>query len=153
MPMRQLLFCGLAAMISMAASAQEQNQLAAQGGGPLPEPTNVPATLGGTPPANPFVQGASGVFSRTVFQTDEDPNFTITIRDYSFPPDGQTHTVTLPAAALLHLRGQLSEIGLAGQQVKLTAGARMVLPAGAPVAVTNTGEQAVVVRAVILEAK
>lgn len=151
--MRRLLFCGLAALMSIAASAQDQEQLAAEGGGPLPEPTNLPATLGGTPPPNPFVQEASGVFSRVVFETDEDPNFTITIRDYSFPPDGQPHNVTLPAAALLQLRGQLPEIGLAGQQVKLTAGARTVLPAGAGLTVTNTGEQAAVVRAVILEAK
>lgn len=151
--MRKLICCGFAAIISTTAWAQDQDQLAAEGGGPLPEPTNIPATLGGTPPPNSFVQEASGVFSRTVFETDEDPNFKITIRDYSFPPDGQAHTVTLPAAALVQLRGQLPEISVAGEKLALTDGARTVLAAGAPLAATNTGEQAAVLRSVIVETK
>jgi hypothetical protein len=55
------------------------------------------------PTANQFRPDPSGGFSRTVFETDESPDFKITIRDFSFPPDKQTHAVTLPAAAFIHL--------------------------------------------------
>jgi hypothetical protein len=50
----------------------------------------MPAALGGTPPLHP-----SGGFSRTIFETVEDPDFKLIIRDFSFPPDRQTHAVTL----------------------------------------------------------
>jgi quercetin dioxygenase-like cupin family protein len=125
--MRWLHVCGVAAMISVAALIQgwaQDDELAAEGRGLLPEPTDIPATLGGTPPAHPFVIEPSGVFSRTVFQTDEDPNFKITIVDYSFPPDGQAHAITLASGALLHLRDELPEIGIAGERLALTSGAR-----------------------------
>lgn len=151
--MRWLLACGFAAMISVAAWAQDEEQLAAEGRGLLPDATDIPATLGGTPPEHPFVIEPSGVFSRTVFQTDEDPSFRITICDYSFPPDGQAHAVTLASGALLHLRDQLPEIAVAGERLALTSGARTTVPAGVPISVTNTGAQAAVVRTVIVEAK
>jgi hypothetical protein len=61
----------------------------------LPAPTEMPAALGGTPPPHPFVSDPSGGFSRTIFETVEDPDFKLIIRDFSFPPDRQTHAVTL----------------------------------------------------------
>jgi quercetin dioxygenase-like cupin family protein len=119
----------------------------------LSPPAEMPATLGGAPPPHPFEPDPSGGFSRTIFETDEDPNFKLIIRDFSFPPDRQTHTVTLPSAAFLHILGGQGEISIAKQRLALTAGARTAVPAGAPLDVVNKGEHAVVVRALIVEAK
>src|ERR1700751_1920460 len=102
----------VAVLIALAPCAgfAQDNQLAAEGRGLLPEPASPPETLGGVPPPNPFQADPSGIFSRTVFETNEDPNFKLTIRDYSFPPANQAHTLTLPAAAVLHNRSPFGEI-------------------------------------------
>src|SRR5215469_11992641 len=134
------------------ACAQEM-RLAPEGRGLLPKPAEMPATLQGVPPPHPFTPDQSGGLSRTVFETDEDPNFKIVIRDFSFPPDKQPHSVTLPSAALLHLLDEPGEISIAKRRLVLTAGARTVVPAGAPIEVMNRSERAIVVRAFIVEAK
>lgn len=146
------LAAGLAAFLASAAMGQEP-QLAPEGRGLLPAPTAVPATLGGTPPAHPFEPDPSGGFSRIVFETDEDPNFKLVIRDYSFPPDQKTHTVTLPAAAVLHVRGETGEITVAKKPLALTEAARAAVPANAPIEVTNRGERDLVVRVITVEGK
>jgi quercetin dioxygenase-like cupin family protein len=131
----------------------QEPQLATEGRGLLPTPAEIPATLGGNPPPHPFVADPSGGFSRTLFETDEDPNFKIVIREFSFPPDRQTHTVTLPTGGLLHILAGQGEINIAKKPLALTAAARTPVPAGAPLDVVNNGEQPVVVRALIVEAK
>lgn len=135
-----------------AAWAQEP-QLAAEGRGLLSPPAEMPATLGGTPLEHPFVSDPSGGFSRTIFETDKDPNFKIVIRDFAFPPDRQTHTVTLPSGAFIHLLSGLGEISIAKQRSASTPVARTAVPPGAPIEVLNEGEHPVVIRALIVEAK
>ena len=145
------LVTSLAAM-AIAAYAQEP-QLAPEGRGLLPKPAETPAILGGTPPPHPFVLDPSGGFSRTVFETDEDPNFKITIRDFSFPPDRYTHTLSLPFAAFLHLLSGPGEISIAKKRLALTPTARTAVPANTVIEVVNNGEHGTVVRALIVEAK
>src|SRR5690242_16743990 len=83
----------------------QEPQLAPEGRGLLPRPAEIPATLNSIRPENPFVRDPSGEFSRTIFETDEDPNLKLVIRDFSFPPDRYTHTITLPSGAFLHILG------------------------------------------------
>ena len=152
--MRLLLrFTASLAMIGAIQAWAQEPQLAPEGRGLLPNPTEIPATLGGTPPPHPFEPDPSGGFSRTVFETDEDPNFKLVIRDFIFPPDKQPHTLTLPSAAFLHFLGEPGEISIAQQRSALTAVARTAVPAGAPIELVNNGEYPVVVRILILEAK
>jgi hypothetical protein len=151
--MRQLFAAAsLAAMASIAASAQEP-QLAPEGRGLLPKPAEIPATLGGVPPQHPFVPDSSGGFSRTIFETDEDPNFNLVVREFSFPPHRKSQTVTLPSVALLQLVSGTGEIIIANRRLASTPRARMAVPAGTPIEVVNSGEQHIVVRALIVEAK
>jgi hypothetical protein len=119
----------------------------------LPKAAETPTRLVGTPSAHAFEPDPSGGFSRTIFETDEHPNFKLVIRDFSFPPDRQPHTVTLPSSAVLHLLSGPGEINIAKQRLTLTPFARAVVPPGAPIDVVNRGEQPVVLRALILEAK
>jgi quercetin dioxygenase-like cupin family protein len=143
-------FAVLAASASVTAFAQEP-KLAREGRGLLPRP---PAETPVAPPtANQFQPDPSGGFSRTVFETDENPNFKIVIRDFSFPPDKQAHTVTLRSAAFLHLLSGPGEISIAKQRLALTPVARTSVPAGAPIELVNNGEYPVVVRAMVVEAK
>ena len=110
----------------------------------------MPAALRGTPQPHPFVTDG---FSRTVFETDGDPNFKIVIRDFSFLPDKQPHTVTLPSAAFVHLLSGPREIRVAKKPLELALGARTAVPAGTAIEVVNNGEYPVVVRALIVESK
>jgi hypothetical protein len=141
---------GVAAVASSAAFAQEP-KLAPEGRGLLPRP---PAATPEAPDAHRFSVGPSGVLSRTVFETDEDPNFRLIIRDFSFPPDKQPHTIALPSAAVLHLLSGKAEISVAKQRMGLTNLARTPpVPAGAPIEVVNSGESPVILRGLIVEAK
>jgi hypothetical protein len=142
----------LATICCIGAWAQEP-RLAAEGRGLLPVPATAPAGLQGAV-RHPFEPDPSGGFSRTIFETDEDPNFKIIIRDFSFPPDRQTYTITLPSAALFHfLTEPGGEINIAKQRLALTAPARTVVPAGEPVDILNKHDKHLVARAFILEAK
>jgi hypothetical protein len=71
------------------AFGQDAPQLAKPGVGLLPGPTQVPATLQGAPIEHPFVQDPSGGYSRIVFESDENPDFKIVIRDYAVSPPHQ----------------------------------------------------------------
>jgi hypothetical protein len=149
--------CGIVAtlisVLGNGTSGQDAPKLAREGVGLLPEPTETPATLGGTPPANPFVSDPSGGFSRIVFQTDESPDFKIIIRDYAILPDQQTHTLSLPSGALLHVLSGQGNVRVGQNRLELTTAARTMAPPGATLNVENSGKNPVVVRALILEAK
>jgi hypothetical protein len=142
---------GITASVSIACA--QEPRLAAEGRGLLAVPSDMPAALGGLPPPHPFEPDPAGGFSRTIFETDQDPNFKLVIRDFSFPPDRQTHTITLASAAILELLGEPSEISIAKERLPLTAASRTVIAAGAPMEVVNNGEHAVVVRALVVTAK
>src|SRR6516165_2316326 len=144
--MRKLLViaAGVAAVASSAAFAQEP-KLAPEGRGLLPRP---PAATREAPDAHRFSVGSSGVLSRMVFETDEDPNFRLI-----FPPDKQPRTITLPSAAFLHVLSGKGAISVAKQTVELTPLARTpAIPAGAPIEVVNSGEYPVVLRGLVVEA-
>jgi hypothetical protein len=152
--MRLLLrFATSLAMIGCIQASAQEPQLAPEGRGLLPRQAEFPATLGGAWPPHAFEPDASGGFSRTVFETDEDPRFKLVIREFSFPPDRKPHTLALPSTAFLHLLSGPGEINIAGQRLMLAPVARTAVPAAAPIEVLNSGEQPMVVRALIVEAK
>jgi quercetin dioxygenase-like cupin family protein len=150
--MRKLLVitAGVAAVVSSATFAQEQ-KLAPEGRGLLPRP---PAVTREAPHTKRFSVGPSGVLSRTIFETDEDPNFRLIFQDFSFPPDKQPRTVTLPSAAFLHVLSGKGEISVAKQMVELSPLARTpAIPAGTPIEVVNSGDYPMVLRGLLVEAK
>lgn len=137
--------------VALTTAFAEEPKLAPEGRGLLPRPTE--RTTEGPTPAHSFRPDPSGGFSRTIFETDENPDFRLVIRDFAFPPDKQPHTVTLRSAAFLHLLSGPGQISIAKQRMALTPAARTSVPAGAPIEVVNNGEYPVVVRALIVEAK
>jgi hypothetical protein len=148
---------GPAAIVGIAMStgtACAQNpKLAPEGRGELAQPAEAPAKLGGVSPSHVFAPDASGAFSRTIFVTSEDPDFTITIRDYSFPPDKQKHTIVLPSGAFAYWISGSGDMTVAKNRMDLSSIARASLPANAPIEVTNNGEEPIVVRMLIVEVK
>jgi hypothetical protein len=154
---RIALVCGVAAIVGIAVWGEgawaRDSRLAPEGRGLLPKPAKMPSTLGGVPPAYPFRPDPSGGFSRTIFATDEDADFKVVIRDFSFPPDGRSHTITFPSAAIVHRLSGFGVVSVSNQQLVLTPRARTAVPASAPIKVTNSGNESVVIRALIVEAK
>lgn len=150
--MRKLLViaAGVAVVASSATFAQEP-KLAPEGRGLLPRP---PAATREAPTEKRFSVGPSGVLSRTIFETDEDPNFKLIFRDFSFPPDKQARSIALPSAAFLHVLSGKGELTVAKEKVELTPLARMpAAPARAPIDVVNSGDYPMVLRALTVEAK
>jgi quercetin dioxygenase-like cupin family protein len=149
--MRTVLVIAASVAAASGASLAQEQKLAPEGHGLLPRP---PAATREAPATHRFSVGPSGILSRTVFQTDEDPNFRLTFRDFSFPPDQQTHTVTLPSAAFFHVLCGKGEISVAKQRMELSPLARTpAIPAGAPIEVMNSGDSPMVLRGLILETK
>jgi quercetin dioxygenase-like cupin family protein len=137
--------------VAVAATLAQAQTLAPEGRGLLPRP---PAATREAPDVRRFSVDPSGGLSRTVFETDEDPNFRLIFRDFSFPPDKQPQTVTLPSAAFLHVLSGNGQISVAKQKVELTPLARTpAVPIGAPIEVVNNGDYPMVVRGLIVEAK
>ncbi len=118
---------------------------------PLPRPSTSTATAPSTP--QPFEPDPSGGFSRTVFQTNQHPDFNLVIRDFSFPPDRQAHTVVLSSAALLHVITGNGEVSIAKKRYQFTSLMRRAVSAGDAIEIVNTGPQAMIVRVLIVEAK
>jgi hypothetical protein len=130
----------------------QERPLAPEARGLLPEEQSVGPVPFVTP--NAFVADpASGGTSRIVFQSDANPDFNIVIRDFSFPPDDQSHALSLPLGGLLEIISGQGDIAIGDNRTTLDAAIRVETPRGAPVSVVNTGHQPVVVRALILEAK
>jgi hypothetical protein len=96
----------VAACLAAIIAAAQDLKLAPEGRGLLPKPAEAAPIE--PSPSNVFKADPSGGLSRTVFETDEDPQLNLTIRDYSFPADGQPHTLTLPAGALIRNRHERS---------------------------------------------
>ncbi|MBO0733059.1 MAG: hypothetical protein J2P49_01810 [Methylocapsa sp.] len=131
----------LAARAASTAAFAQEPQL-------TPVPAPAPTAIG-----HQFQPDLSGGFSRTIFATDESPDFKVIIRDFAFPPDKQPHNVTLSSGAFVDLIGGEGEISIAKKRLQMTPGARSAVPAGAPIEVVNKGERLMVIRALILEAK
>jgi hypothetical protein len=126
----------------------------AQNPKPAPEECGLLAQPGkARPEPHVFARNPSGTFCRTVFETSEDPGFTITIRDYSFPPDKQKHTIVLQFGALVHLISGSGDVTIAKNRIDLSSITRALVPANTPIEVTNEGQEPIVVRMLIVEAK
>jgi hypothetical protein len=109
------------------------------------------------PPAsalsNYFLTDAAGSLSRVIFETDEDPDFKITIRDFLILPNGKANLLTSPAAMFVHFLGATSEVKIASQVMAFDAGQRAAIAARTPLEVTVKGGRAAVLRALILQPK
>jgi hypothetical protein len=140
-----------AATATLAALAQQPNL--APGRELLPQPYEAPTKLEGRPPPHPLARDPSGALSRTIFETDDDPNFKILIQDFSFPPDRHPHVITFPSGVFLHFFGEPIEIKIAGQPLGLRAGERTAAAADTQIEVVNSGKRAIVVRALMVKAK
>ncbi len=103
--------------------------------------------------ANFYSPDAAGGLSRVIFETDEDPNFKITIRDFLILPNGKTNLLTSPAAMFVHFLSAPGEVKIAGQPMAFAAGQRIAVAARSPLEVTVKGGRTAVLRAVILQPK
>lgn len=149
------LISGAVAIFLIAASFDaawgQTSQLAPEGRGVLPPPPA--ATPEGPASPGQFAPDPSGGLSRTVFETKLSPDFNIIIRDFSFPPDRQAHTLTLPSAAFVHVLSGEGDVNIAKRSTALSRLARTPVERNAPIEVVNNGEYPLIVRALIVEAK
>jgi hypothetical protein len=130
-------------------------QPAAPSAGPAPsfQVEELPPAPPASALANYFVPDVAGGLSRVIFETDEDPNFKITIRDFLILPNGKTNLLTSPAAMFVHFQSATGEVKIADQLMPLAAGQRAAVAARTPLEVTVKGGRAAVLRAVILQPK
>jgi hypothetical protein len=132
--------------------SSQADKLATQGVGLLAEPIAMPERVDGK--ASKFFyksDASSGLFSRSVYENAEDPNFGVIIRDISIPPDNQSHKFSLTNVALLTAQGDLPKLVVNGQQTMFAAGSSITVTAGDVIEATNSSKRAVAVRVIEIE--
>jgi hypothetical protein len=118
-------------------------QLAPEGRGLLPGPTEAPTHLGGVPPPHPFEVDASGALARTVF-TSSDAKLPITVRQISIPPDRQTRTLNVAPFAQIRRQGA-TEL-LANKELIESPDRNIAVPPNTLIEATNKTETATVLQ-------
>jgi hypothetical protein len=151
--MRLLAFATALAMIGSIQAWAQAPYLAPEGRGLLPKPAEMPSIPGDMLPPHSFEPDPSGGFSRTIYETDDDPSFKLVIREFSFPPGRKSQTLILASVALLQLLSGSGEIIISNQRLAWTPIVRTLVPAGTPIKVVNSGEQHIVVHVFTVEAK
>jgi hypothetical protein len=148
-----LILCAftLCGALSSSTAQSLEPRMAPVARGLLPESSFANAPVASAP-AWAFAPDPAGGYSRVVFETDEDPDFKIIIRDYAFPPGQGQQALRLPAGAMLHFVSGRPGVAIADAPLS-EAASRAFVPPGAKVEVTTQDQRPAAVRALTLEAK
>lgn len=148
-------FLSVCVLVGLAANACKGpvKQRALEGRGVLSPPATVPERLSETASQDAFVANTSGLYSRTVFATTQDPDFNIAIRDFSVPPKTGPLTLRLESPAALEKRSGQGIIKVANESSQIRQDSIISVPMGASIELENPNEQELIVRIYSVEAK
>jgi hypothetical protein len=128
------------------------NKLAAEGRGTLPSPVTIQGKLTGAP-NYAFLSDSAELSSRVVFETEEDPNFNIRIRDYSVPPGRGPVGITSANVAILEMRTDRGTLEIGKSPQTWNQGGTATVPAGTPIQLTNPTDRELIIRLYYVEGK
>lgn len=144
----------IAASLSGACGCQSSvDRRAAEGHGILPKPENIPNNFEGRSPKLAFVAQTSGLYSRTVFETDEDKDFKIKISEFNVPPKGGPMSLTLSSGAVIQMRSGQGRLVVNERSAELIQDSAINLPATPSVQLINTGDRELILRVYELSPK
>jgi quercetin dioxygenase-like cupin family protein len=124
-----------------------------EGTGPLPGPPPGPVAFSKYEPANPYVQLAQGLLTRTVFQARDGTGLIVEVHDLLVGPRQRTHRASLPGAAVFEIRSGVGAVTANGERREVHAGSTFVIPERAAFAIENAGDDQVAVRVHIFRAE
>lgn len=126
---------------------------ATEGRGLLPRPAMASNSSAGPAPMYVFHKESSGLFSRLIFETDEDPRLKISVREFSLPPGRGPVTLSFAGAAVLEMRTDRGRLSLGAQPEDWRQGTSIMVPEGTPIGLANPTDRELIVRLCVLEAK
>jgi hypothetical protein len=108
---------------------------------------------GGLKPRHALAPQDSGIFSRTVFEMNESPDFKVEIRDLSLPPGAKSSTRSQSETTVLEMRTDRGMVKIGEQSAEWQQDGDIVVPPGVPIELQNPTERELLVRLYLVEAK
>jgi hypothetical protein len=124
------------------------------GTGELPPPRPNAPVFAGQPIAHPF-QSVAGepAATRVLFQGPGPNNTQVTIRELLIGPKGQVHLNALPGPALIDTRSGTGSLRAGDRSGPLQIATATSVAPGVPIELRNDGEDALVLRLYVVEAR
>ena len=106
-----------------------------------PEGSDRPITVPEKPsefvPKNPPVELVPGLYSRTLFRTDDGPGVSVEVRELSVGPRKKSAEATLPGPAVMEVRHGNGVVTVGGKPMEVKIGTVLVVPEKTPFSVEN----------------
>jgi hypothetical protein len=128
------------------------NKRAIEGRGLLERPVAV-QSLAAVAPAHAFHAESLDLSSRELFETSENPKFTLRVREFSLPPRRGPISTTFTTPVFLEMRTDRGTLKIGGNPQLWKQGALVTVPAHAPIELGNPTDRELIVRLYIAEAK
>jgi quercetin dioxygenase-like cupin family protein len=140
-------------LIFFMAGCQSWQQRGPKGTGLLSKPAKDEKNFSSFQPANPYVQTAPGLLSRTVFQAPGPPGMQIEVRDLLIGPAQRTENVRLPGTQVADVRAGSGAATIDGQRQEIKAGSTFAVQDGKSFTIENTGSEAIQIRVYVIRAQ
>jgi hypothetical protein len=141
------------ALVLLSAGCQSYQQRGAKGTGLLPKPAADEKRFSPFQPANPYVQVAPGLLSRTVFDAPGPAGMHIEVRDLLIGPAKRAENIRLPGTQVADVRSGSGAVTIDGQRQEIHPGSTFAIPDGKSLTVENTADEAIQIRVHVIRAE
>lgn len=142
------LFCSLPIM-----GCKSWSQRGAKGIGLLPKASPGETKFSSYQPKNPYATLASGIMTRTLFETSSGQGYHVEARDLLVGPGQHGESVSLPGAAVFEVRSGSGVMTVSGNAQELKLGSTFSLPEGQAFTIENKSDSALAMRVHLFRAE
>lgn len=140
-------------LLLLMAGCQSWQQRGPKGTALLAKPADNEKKFSSFQPANPLVQTAPGLFSRTVFETPGPPGMQIEVRDLLIGPAQRAENIKLPGTQVAEVRAGGGAVTIDGRRQAIKAGLTFAIPDGKSFTIENTTSEAIQIRVYVIHAQ
>ena len=140
-------------LVLLTAGCQSWQQRGPKGTGLLPKAADDEKKFSSFQPANPYVQTAPGLLSRTVFEAPGPPGMHIEVRDLLIGPARRAENIKLPGTQVADVRAGSGTVTIDGQRQEIKPGSTFAIPDGKSFTVENTTNEAIQIRVNVIRAE
>src|SRR5579862_4807309 len=122
------------------------DKLAREGRGLLPQPITRANSSFFLSSKNSLKQESANLYSRLLFETSDDPNFRIRIKDLSIPPRMTSADLKMPADTIVEIITGLGKLTIENKEHNWKQGTIILVHKDVPMTLVNDGDREMIVR-------